>query len=62
MPIKVDMIEHLGADTLIHGRYADQNVTVLSNVVENIQIGDVIHTSIPKEHHHFFDKKSENRL
>ena len=62
MPITVDMIEHLGADTLIHGRHEEQSVTVLSSIADNVRVGDAIHALLPTDCHHFFDKNSEKRL
>jgi sn-glycerol 3-phosphate transport system ATP-binding protein len=60
----VQMVEHLGADTLAHGTFGSGNVnlTVSLKGVKTIHQGEVLPLSIDAQNIHVFDTDSGNRL
>lgn len=54
---KVDMIEHLGADTMLHGTFgsSDSKLTVRLEGIRNISQGEVLQLSIEPKNVHVFD-------
>ena len=62
MAIQIEMIEHLGSDTLVHGFHQDKQVTLLTSATQDLHEAGKIRVLLPAEHHHFFDKSTEIRL
>ncbi|WP_373085305.1 sn-glycerol-3-phosphate import ATP-binding protein UgpC [Sneathiella sp.] len=64
VPLKAVMIEHLGADTLVHGHFGESktNLTVRLDGIQYINKGDVLPIRVTPDHLHIFDPKSEKRL
>ena len=62
--LKVDLVEELGADTLIHGRFAAEgaDLTVRLQGARNIRAGEVLPLLVAPEHLHLFDTESGARL
>ncbi len=60
----VEMVEHLGADTFVHGHFgADRTaLTVRLSGVRNMKLGDVVPLSVDPRHLHMFDPESGARL
>ena len=54
---KVAMIEHLGADTMLHGTFgsSDSKLTVRLEGIRNISQGEVLQLSIEPKNVHVFD-------
>jgi len=61
---KVDMIEHLGADTMLHGTFgsSDSKLTVRLEGIRNISQGEVLQLSIEPKNVHVFDTDIGERL
>jgi len=64
MHIKVDHVETLGADTLVHGHLDEDRsfVTVRLPDIHHFHKGTVLHLAVPSEKLHLFDKESGNRI
>jgi len=64
MQIKVDHVETLGADTLVHGHVGEDNtfLTVRLPDIHHFKKGTVLPLLIPSEKLHLFDKESGNRI
>ena len=64
MQIKVDHVENLGADTLVHGHVGEDNtfLTLRLPDIHHFKKGTVLPLLIPPEKLHLFDKKSGNRI
>ncbi len=67
MPLQVEMVEILGSEQLIHGRYGDMGVVVRCPVEQTrvypIQIGEAIQVGVNKaENIHWFDYDSGLRI
>ncbi|MEH6402077.1 MAG: sn-glycerol-3-phosphate import ATP-binding protein UgpC [Sneathiella sp.] len=64
LPLTVTLVEHLGADTLVHGHFGkDQtDLTLRLNGVQSVKSGDVLPVSITKDNIHIFDLKTEKRI
>ncbi len=64
MHIKVDHVETLGADTLVHGHVGEDNtfLTVRLPDIHHFEKGTVLPLSVPPEKLHLFDKESGNRI
>jgi len=60
----VDVVEHLGADTLVHGRFgSDRNdLTVRLHGTQDIQAHAVLPIAVRPEHVHLFESDSGKRL
>jgi sn-glycerol 3-phosphate transport system ATP-binding protein len=60
----VQVVEHLGADTLAHGTFGSGNVnlTVSLKGVKTIHQGEVLPLSIDAQNIHVFDTDSGHRL
>ncbi len=58
------MIEHLGADTLIHGHIGSDmtDLTVRQNGTFQASAGDVLSVTISNDHLHLFDPETEKRI
>ena len=61
---KVDMIEHLGADTLLHGTFgsSDSKLTVRLVGIRTINQGDILPLKIEPGNVHVFDTDTGKRL
>jgi sn-glycerol 3-phosphate transport system ATP-binding protein len=61
---KVDMIEHLGADTLLHGTFgsSDSILTVRLEGIRTINQGEVLPLNIEPKNIHVFDTDTGKRL
>ncbi len=64
LPLTVTLVEHLGADTLIHGHFGDDqtDLTVRVSGIETVKAGDILPVSITKDHTHLFDPSTEKRI
>ncbi len=64
LPLTVTLVEHLGADTLIHGHFGDdqKDLTVRVSGIETVKAGDILPVSITKDHTHLFDPSTEKRI
>jgi len=63
-PLKVDVVEHLGADTLLHGTFghSDSMMTVRLEGIRTVNPGEVLKLSIEPKHIHVFDRDTGKRL
>jgi len=64
LPLTVTLVEHLGADTLVHGHFGDDqtDMTVRRSGTFKAMSGDKLPISITREHIHLFDADSGRRL
>ncbi len=64
MQIRVDHVEILGADTLIHGHTGEDNtfLTVRLPDIHHFEKSTVLPLAVPSQKLHLFDMKSENRI
>lgn len=59
---KIETIELLGAENLLHGRVAGQPVTVRFDTRATIKQGQIIKLATDRNKLHFFDRKTKNRI
>ncbi len=62
MEIRAEMIEHLGAETLVHGMHKGLPVTVVLGADADVQSGQDLHCDFAEENYHLFDMATEMRL
>ncbi|MCF8467908.1 MAG: sn-glycerol-3-phosphate import ATP-binding protein UgpC [Sneathiella sp.] len=64
VPLTAAIIEHLGADTLVHGHFGESksNLTVRLDGTQYVNPGDILPIRVSPDHLHIFDPKSEKRL
>jgi multiple sugar transport system ATP-binding protein len=63
IPLKTELLERLGADTIVHGRLADGTRLVARAAgTLALRLGDTVRLSIAPEHIHLFDAESGRRL
>lgn len=64
LPLNVSLVEHLGADTLIHGHFgnAETDLTVRCSGTSHVKAGDQLPITIGREHIHLFDPQTERRI
>ena len=64
MYLQVEMLEKLGADTVVYGNLAQTDITLTVRLpgIHPVDSGDSLPLTIPPEHLHFFDSDSGNRL
>ena len=64
MRIKVDHVETLGADTLVHGHVGENGtfLTIRLPDIHHFKKGTILALAVPSEKLHLFDKESENRI
>lgn len=64
LPVRVEMLEQLGANTLIHGVLdgSDTPIVVSITGIQSFPINDVVRFSPAPDALHLFDAKSEKRL
>jgi sn-glycerol 3-phosphate transport system ATP-binding protein len=62
--LKVDMIEALGADTLVHGHLGAERTAITVRVpgVTKVASGDILALTCEPERLHLFDPQSGTRL
>jgi sn-glycerol 3-phosphate transport system ATP-binding protein len=62
--LKTDLVEKLGADTLVHGFFKDDGValTVRLNGVQSFEMDEILPLKIELKNVHIFDHDSGNRL
>mgnify|MGYP006413083053 FL=1 len=64
MNLQVEMLEKLGADTVVYGKMeqTDISLTVRLPGIHPVESGDSLALTIPPEHLHIFDSESGRRL
>jgi len=63
IPIKTELLERLGADTIVHGRLGDGTaLTARAPGTLALRLGETIRLAIGPEHIHLFDPESGRRL
>jgi sn-glycerol 3-phosphate transport system ATP-binding protein len=62
--LRVDVVEQLGADTLVHGHFGTNriNLTVRLPGVKHYKAGDVLPLSVEARHLHLFDADTGQRV
>jgi multiple sugar transport system ATP-binding protein len=61
-PAKVDVVEYLGNDELIHAQSEGNEVVALISSDQKVSVGDTVNFSVPMEKLHIFDPESEKAL
>lgn len=64
LPLTVTLVEHLGADTLIHGHFGESEVdlTVRCSGTQQVQPGETLPVFTTQNHIHLFDPESTKRI
>lgn len=68
IPLKIALIEHLGAESIIHAKLNNSDdkssnaITLRLNGHTKEQNGNIVRASIAPEHYHFFNQKSGHRI
>jgi sn-glycerol 3-phosphate transport system ATP-binding protein len=62
LPLKIELIEELGVGRLVHGRLADNPMTLAIGPDEQLAATEMIGVSIPADAVHLFDAESGKRL
>ncbi len=64
LPLTVTLVEHLGADTLVHGHFGDDktDMTVRRSGILKAVPGDQLPISITRNHIHLFDTNTSRRI
>ena len=62
IPAKVDVVEYLGNEELIHAQVDGKDIVALMAADRRVQVGDTIDFVVPIEKLHIFDPTSEARL
>jgi len=62
IPAKVDVVEYLGNEALIHAQVAGQEIVALVGADRRVQVGDTVDLAVSLENLHLFDPASEARL
>jgi multiple sugar transport system ATP-binding protein len=62
LPAKVDVVEYLGHEELIHGETEGHEIVALVPSDRKVQPGDRVEFAIPEDKLHVFDPESEERL
>jgi sn-glycerol 3-phosphate transport system ATP-binding protein len=63
IPLKTELLERLGADTIVHGRLADGTRLVARAAgTLALRLGDTVRLSVAPGHIHLFDAESGRRL
>jgi sn-glycerol 3-phosphate transport system ATP-binding protein len=62
--LKIDVVEHLGADTLLHGTFghSDSRLTVRLDGIRTVSQDEVLPLNIEPKHIHVFDTDTGKRL
>jgi multiple sugar transport system ATP-binding protein len=62
IPAKVDVVEYLGNDELIHAQAEGHEVVALISSDERVKVGDSLQLAVPMDKLHIFDPESEKTL
>jgi multiple sugar transport system ATP-binding protein len=62
IPAKVDVVEYLGHEELIHAQAEGHEIVALVPSEKRVQAGDSIEFQVPDDKLHVFDPESEQRL
>ncbi len=64
LPLIVTLVEHLGADTLIHGHFGDEktDLTVRCAGTQRVNVGETLPITASLDHIHLFDPATEKRI
>jgi sn-glycerol 3-phosphate transport system ATP-binding protein len=63
IPLRTELLERLGADTIVHGRLADGTRLVARAAgTLTLRLGDTVRLSVAPEHIHLFGADSGRRL
>ena len=63
IPLKTELLERLGADTIVHGRLADgTRLVARTEGTLALRLGDTVHLAIAPEQIHLFDPETGGRL
>jgi multiple sugar transport system ATP-binding protein len=62
IPAKVDVVEYLGHEELLHAQAEGHEIVALVPSEKRVQVGDAVEFAIPSEKLHLFDPESEERL
>ncbi|MBE7638192.1 sn-glycerol-3-phosphate ABC transporter ATP-binding protein UgpC [Sneathiella sp. P13V-1] len=64
VPLTVTLVEHLGADTLLHGHFGNDktDLTLRQSGTHLVKAGDVLPITITRDHIHLFDPETERRI
>ena len=64
LPFKVDHVELLGADTLVHGHFSENKnlLTLRLNDIQHFKKNTILPLSIPPQKIHLFDRQTGNRI
>jgi multiple sugar transport system ATP-binding protein len=62
LPAKVDVVEYLGHEELLHTQSEGNEVVALVPSGKRVQVGDVVDFAVPADKLHLFDPRSEERL
>jgi ABC-type sugar transport system ATPase subunit len=61
-PAKVDVVEYLGNDELIHAQAEGNEIVALIPSNQRVSVGDTVQFAVPMEKLHIFDPDSEKTL
>ena len=61
-PAKVDVVEYLGNDELVHAQAEGNEVVALLPSDKKVSVGDDVQFAVPMEKLHIFDPESEKTL
>jgi sn-glycerol 3-phosphate transport system ATP-binding protein len=62
-PLKVDLVEMLGAERLVHGRLADTSFTLrIDGMLEPPRSGETVTVSVSPDRLHWFDPHTQRRV
>jgi sn-glycerol 3-phosphate transport system ATP-binding protein len=64
LPLTVELLERLGADTIVHGRLAGDGVVLTARAGGTINppLGEVLRFAVRPEHVHLFDRTTGARI
>jgi len=64
LPLTVTLVEHLGADTLLHGHFGNDetDLTLRQSGTHLAKAGEVLPITITPNHIHLFDPETEKRI
>jgi multiple sugar transport system ATP-binding protein len=62
LPAKVDVVEYLGHEELLHTQAAENEILALVPSDKRVQVGDAVEFVVPADKLHLFDPETEGRL
>ena len=62
LPARVDVVEYLGNDELIHAQTDGTEFVALVSSDRSVQPGDTVELTVPSEKLHLFDPETERRI